>query len=182
MKGTASRPSLSRMSISIEARFSLCILPVERMSSTPSRWRLTFRPVRGLRLRSRAYRHILTRSVASANPARRGRVRRLWQSTVEGENEVWRDLRRNPGPRRAAFACWGGSRAPGARPLRAGVEAEGTGPFFPISSSIVACIPRYARLLAPRTEKKWLPSLSCQYMSIRPSDTSPAAPAPLSPC
>src|ERR1039458_9836046 len=37
-------------------------------------------------------------------------------------------------------------------------QPEGTGPIFPISSLLVAPVTRYSALLAPRTEKNWLPS------------------------
>jgi len=46
---------------------------------------------------------------------------------------------------------------PGTWSLRAGVEAEGTGPIFLISSLLVAPVTSYDSLLAPRTEKKLAP-------------------------
>jgi hypothetical protein len=60
-------------------------------------------------------------------------------STVEGENEVWPDLRRNP---------------------------EGRGHFSSSLRRSSLADTRYALLLAPRPEKKWLPSLPtriCRY-------------------
>ena len=118
----------------------------------------------------------------------------LWQSTVEGENEVWPDCRPSdedlslwtPDSTPATKTCrWGPRIPPQRRRPVAGdpgfsPQPEGTGLFFPISPSIVARIPRYAALRSPRTEKKWLPSLSCQYMSIRPctGKNEPCYPAP----
>ena len=59
--------------------------------------------------------------------------------TVEGENEVWPDFRRNP---------------------------KGRGHFSPFRRRSSLADTRYASLLAPRTEKKWLPALPasiCRY-------------------
>ena len=50
------------------------------------------------------------------------------------------------------------TRVPGTRTWRAGVEAEGTGPIFPISLSLVASVTGYSALLAPGTRENWLPS------------------------
>ena len=60
-------------------------------------------------------------------------------STVEADNEVWPDLRRNP---------------------------KGRGHFSPFLRQSSLADTRYASLLIPRTEKKWLPSLHvsiCRY-------------------
>jgi hypothetical protein len=103
----------------------------------------------------RLYRPILTRSVASENPSRRGGVRRVWLFQAQGRQQSMGGFSPQPG-------------APGKRTLFDGVEAEGTGPIFLISSLLVAPVTGYSSLLAPRTEKNWLPSLSCQYRSIQP--------------
>jgi hypothetical protein len=42
--------------------------------------------------------------------------------------------------------------------LQPGVEAEGTGPIFLISSLLFASVTSYSALLASRNEKNWLPS------------------------
>jgi hypothetical protein len=60
--------------------------------------------------------------VASENPARRGRARRLWKSTIKGENEVWPDFLRNP---------------------------KGREPISMISLSLVISVTGYSALLAP---------------------------------
>ena len=53
-------------------------------------------------------------------------------STVEGENEVWPDFRRNP---------------------------KGRGQFSSFRRQSSLADTRYASLLTPRTEKNWLPAL-----------------------
>ena len=106
----------------------------KRSPASPERWSFRDR-------QPRLYRHILTRSVASEKPLRRGGVRRVWLFQAQGRQRSMSDFSPQP---------------------------EGTGPIFPISSLLVAPVTGYSSLLAPRTEKNWLPSLSCQYMSIQP--------------
>ena len=58
---------------------------------------------------------------------------------------------------------------PGKLTLFDGVEAEGTGPIFPISSLLVAPVTSYSSLLAPRTEKNWPPSPPPEVVLTGPS-------------
>ena len=63
--------------------------------------------------------------------------------TIEGKNDVL------PGFHPSDFVVG----APGFAP-----QLEGTGPIFPILSSLVASVVNYSALLAPKTQKNWLPS------------------------
>ena len=62
--------------------------------------------------------------------------------TIEGENEVWPDFHPSD------FVVGDPGFAP---------QPEGTGPIFPILSSLVAPVVNYSALLAPKTQKNWLP-------------------------
>ena len=48
-------------------------------------------------------------------------------------------------------------------------QPEGTGPISPISSLLVASVTGYSSLLAPRTEKNWLPSPPSEVVLTGPS-------------
>src|ERR1022692_1188686 len=63
--------------------------------------------------------------------------------TIEGENEVWPDFHPSD------FVVGDPGFAP---------QPEGTGPIFPILSSLVASVVNYSALPAPKTQKNWLPS------------------------
>jgi hypothetical protein len=69
--------------------------------------------------------------VASENPAKRGRVRRVWWFQIPGRERSM-----------AGFSP----------------QPEGTGPISPISLSLVAPVMHYSALLVPRTRKNRLPS------------------------
>ena len=51
-------------------------------------------------------------------------------------------------------------------------QPEGTGPVFPISSLLVAPVTGYSALLAPRTEKNWLPSPPSEVVLTGPNDSA----------
>ena len=74
--------------------------------------------------------------VADENRFRRGGIRRLWPDHSGGFQRSMNRFTLQPG-------------VPGTRTLRAGVEAGGLGPVFPISSSLVAR--RYSIFVAPRS-------------------------------
>ena len=85
----------------------------------------------------RVYRPIRVAAVASENGTRRGGGRRLWSLQGRGRQRSM-----------APFST----------------QPEGTGPIFPISSSLAYT--RYALLLPPRTRKNRLPSATariCRY-------------------
>ena len=51
-------------------------------------------------------------------------------------------------------------------------QPEGTGPIFPISSLLAASVTGYSALLAPRTEKNWLPSPPSEVVLAGPNSIS----------
>jgi hypothetical protein len=66
-------------------------------------------------------------------------------STVEDDNEVWPDFRRNPG-------------SPARDLCVLGWKPKGWGQFFPFHRLSSLGDTRYPSLLLPRTEKNWLPA------------------------
>src|ERR1035441_8282611 len=69
--------------------------------------------------------------VARENPPRQDGARRVWRFQAQGRQRSMGGFSPQP---------------------------EGTGPIFPISSLLVVSVTGYSALLAPRTEKNWLPS------------------------
>ena len=63
--------------------------------------------------------------------------------TVESDNEVWRDFRRNPGPPLRSMTEW---------------KPKGWGQFSSFRCRKSLEDSRYSSLLAPKTEKNWLPA------------------------